>query len=404
MEAATAQQTKQEVQTSNPPSEVSVAPRQPPEEPTEVETSAAPVSGEASSTKTTQEVVSAEPPAKVEEAASATEVSTSEQPQAIEAGQDDTGPSASRGVAPVTPPKASEPRKALYKGYTEEEWEEWRQAQNQPVRRTYKQKWKSNEELEAQRRRPGKREREALRQQGPAVPVPRETPKWPPPPPPSPRRAVKREQIIQSENPPGEGADNAARSSRSENPPAEVADSGARSSQNENPQSEVPGQAKEEKAKAEEEPKPAPAKAPKVQGAKSSASYEYSYEEEETEVLEVRGKANSPAKTWIGELPTALAVGKPEAEQRLVLLKKGSYRAVYCHPTDKNLLWKVGDHGDEEKWMKLYGDFTMPKLHKRIPLRLVLEKSRFTPAETSVPLRWKDAKPCQHCCQSICCA
>ena len=231
MEAAAAQQTKQEVQTSNPPSEVSVAPRQPPEEPTEVETSAAPVSGEASSTKTTQEVVSAEPPAKVEEAASATEVSTYEQPQAIEAGQEDTGPSASRGVAPVTPPKASEPRKALCKGYTEEEWEEWRQAQNQPVRRTYKQKWKSNEELEAQRRRPGKREREALRQQGPAVPVPRETPKWPPPPPPSPRRAVKREQIIQSENPPGEGADNAARSSRSENPPAEVADSGARSSQ-----------------------------------------------------------------------------------------------------------------------------------------------------------------------------
>ena len=63
MEAATAQQTKQEVQTSNPPSEVSVAPRQPPEEPTEVETSAAPVSGEASSTKTTQEVVGGvEPP------------------------------------------------------------------------------------------------------------------------------------------------------------------------------------------------------------------------------------------------------------------------------------------------------------------------------------------------------
>ena len=168
--------------------------------------------------------------------------------------KEDAGPTASRGVAPVTPPKASEPRKALYKGYTEEEWEEWRQAQNQPVRRTYKQKWKSNEELEAQRRRPGKREREALRQQGPAVPVPRETPKWPPPPPPSPRRAVKREQTIQSENPPGEEADNAARSSRGENPPAEVADSGARSSQSENPQSEVQGQAKEEKAKAEEEP------------------------------------------------------------------------------------------------------------------------------------------------------
>ena len=49
-------------------------------------------------------------------------------------------------------------------------------------------------------------------------------------------------------------------------------------------------------------------------------------------MLEVRGKANSPAKTWVGELPTALAIGKPEEEQRLVLLKKGSYRAVYCHP------------------------------------------------------------------------
>ena len=125
---------------------------------------------------------------------------------------------------------------------------------------------------------------------------------------------------------------NVARSSQSENPPGEVADSGARSSQSENPQGEVPGQAKEEKPKAEEEPQPAQAKAPKVQGAKSSASYEYSYEEEEAEVLEVRGKANSPAKTWVGELPTALAIGKPE---RLVLLKKGSYRAVYCHPTDK---------------------------------------------------------------------
>ena len=67
-----------------------------------------------------------------------------------------------------------------------------------------------------------------------------------------------------------------------------------------------PGQAKEEKPQAEEEPQPAQAKAPKVQGAKSSASDEYSYEEEEAEVLEVRGKANSPAKTWVGELPTAL--------------------------------------------------------------------------------------------------
>ena len=320
---------------------------QPPEEPTEVETSAAPVPGADVSTKTTQEMVSPEPPAAAKEAASGTEVATSEQPQKNEAGQEDTGPSASRGSAPVTPPKASEPRKPLYKGYTEEEWEEWRQAQNQPVRRTYKQKWKSNEELEAQRRRPGKREREALRQQGPAVPSPRETPKWPPPQPPSPRRAVKREQITQSENPPGEVSANVARSSQSENPPGEVADSGARSSQRENPQGEVPGQAKEEKPQAEEEPQPAQAKAPKVQGAKSSASDEYSYEEEEAEVLEVRGKANSPAKTWVGELPTALAIGKPEEEQRLVLLKKGSYRAVYCHPTDKNLLWKVGDHGDE---------------------------------------------------------
>ena len=143
---------------------------QPPEEPTEVETSAAPVPGAAVSTKTTQEMVSPEPPAAAKEAASGTEVATSEQPQENVAGQEDTGPSASRGSAPVTPPKASEPRKPLYKGYTEEEWEEWRQAQNQPVRRTYKQKWKSNEELEAQRRRPGKRERETLRQQGPAAP------------------------------------------------------------------------------------------------------------------------------------------------------------------------------------------------------------------------------------------
>ena len=368
MEAAAAQQAKQEeVSTSNPPTEVRAEPlqpqgastevltseasrppnevramgEQPPEETTEVETSESPLTGAAVSAKTTQEVVSAEPTTEAKAAA---------------------GPSGSHSSAPITPPKASKPRKALYKGYTDEEWEEWRQAQNQPVRRTYKQKWKTNEELEAQRRRPGKREREALRQQGPAVTSQREAPRMPPPPPPSPRRAVKSEQESQSSN-----------------PQDEVSASGARASQSGKPQSEVPGRTKEEKKTEEEEPAPAPAKTAKVQEAKSSASYEYSYEEEEAEALEVRGKANSPAKTWIGELPTALAVGKPEEEQRLVLLKKGSYRAVYCHPTDKNLLWKVGDHGDEEKWMKLYGDFTMPKLHKRIPLRLVLEKGRFTP-------------------------
>ena len=305
---------------------------QPPEEPTEVETSAAPVPGAAVSTKPLKKWCHQSPQLQPKRQASGTEVATSEQPQKNEAGQEDTGPSASRGSAPVTPPKASEPRKPLYKGYTEEEWEEWRQAQNQPVRRTYKQKWKSNEELEAQRRRPGKREREALRQQGPAVPSPRETPKWPPPPPPSPRRAVKREQITQSENPPGEVSANVARSSQSENPPGEVADSGARSSQSENPQGEVPGQAKEEKPKAEEEPQPAQAKAPKVQGAKSSASYEYSYEEEEAEVLEVRGKANSPAKTWVGELPTALAIGKPEEEQRLVSSQEGQLQSCVLPP------------------------------------------------------------------------
>ena len=380
MEAAATQQAKQEeVPTSNPPTEVRAAPlqpqgastevltseassypnevmaraEQPQEETTEVETSKAPLTG-ANDAKTTQEVVQAEPTTAAKEKA---------------------GPSGSHSSAPITPPKASEPRKALYKGYTDEEWEEWRQAQNQPVRRTYKQKWKTNEELEAQRRRPGKREREALRQQGPAAIPKREAPRMPPPPPPSPRRAVKSEQESQSSN-----------------PQDEVAASGARASQSEKPQSEVPRGSNKEKKTEEEEPAPAPAKTAKVQEAKSSASYEYSYEEEETEVVEVRGRANSPAKTWIGELPTALAAGKPEVEQRLVLLKRGSYRAVYCHPTDKNLLWKVGDHGDEEKWMKLYGDFTMPKLHKRIPLRLVLEKSRFTPAENLCALEVERCK------------
>ena len=72
---------------------------QPPEEPTEVETSAAPVPGADVSTKTTQEMVSPEPPAAAKEAASRTEVATSEQPQKNEAGQEDTGPSASRGSA-----------------------------------------------------------------------------------------------------------------------------------------------------------------------------------------------------------------------------------------------------------------------------------------------------------------
>ena len=169
MEAAATQQAKQEeVPTSNPPTEVRAAPlqpqgastevltseassppnevmamaEQPQEETTEVETSEAPLTG-ANDAKTTQEVVQAEP---------------------TTAAKEEAGPSGSHSSAPITPPKASEPRKALYKGYTDEEWEEWRQAQNQPVRRTYKQKWKTNEELEAQRRRPGKREREALRQ------------------------------------------------------------------------------------------------------------------------------------------------------------------------------------------------------------------------------------------------
>ena len=76
---------------------------------------------------------------------------------------------------------------------------------------------------------------------------------------------------------------------------------------------------------------------------------------------------------------TALAIGKPEEEQRLVLLKKGSYRAVYCHPTDKNLLWKVGDPWGRGEMAEAVRGFHYAQIAQAHPLKLVMEKGRFTP-------------------------
>ena len=71
-------------------------------------------------------------------------------------------------------------------------------------------------------------------------------------------------------------------------------------------------------------------------------------------IVVLKGKANSPAKTFIGEMPAVLNLETPNSNDRVTLLKKGSYRAVYQHPTDRKLVWKVGDHGEEAAWLRLY--------------------------------------------------
>ena len=65
---------------------------------------------------------------------------------------------------PVTPPKAapSESNPSTYRGYTQAEWDAWySRGQPSTYRRTRRQQSKTDEELLAQRKRPGKREREA---------------------------------------------------------------------------------------------------------------------------------------------------------------------------------------------------------------------------------------------------
>ena len=82
---------------------------------------------------------------------------------------------------PVTPPKSapSESNPSTYRGYTQAEWDAWySRGQPSTYRRTQRQQSKTDEELLAQRKRPGKREREAqkgrsLRMEGSASKKPR---------------------------------------------------------------------------------------------------------------------------------------------------------------------------------------------------------------------------------------
>ena len=63
----------------------------------------------------------------------------------------------------------------------------------------------------------------------------------------------------------------------------------------------------------------------------TSESYYSSDDEksEEEEEVVLKGKANSPAKTFLGEMP-ALTLDSSKEKERIPLLSKGSYRAVFC--------------------------------------------------------------------------
>ena len=81
----------------------------------------------------------------------------------------------------------------------------------------------------------------------------------------------------------------------------------------------------------------------------TSASYYSSDDEksEEEEEVVLKGKANSPAKTFLGEMPALLTLDSSKEKERIPLLSKGSYRAVFAHPVNEGLVWKVGDHSWE---------------------------------------------------------
>ena len=113
----------------------------------------------------------------------------------------------------------------------------------------------------------------------------------------------------------------------------------------------------------------------------TSASY-YSSDDEKSEEEEVvlKGKANSPAKTFLGEMPALLTLDSSKEKERIPLLSKGSYRAVFAHPVNEGLVWKVGDHSEEAAWLRLYGSYVMPKLFRKIPVRVKLANSKFPEA------------------------
>ena len=208
-------------------------------------------------------------------------------------------------------------------------------------RRTNRQWKKSDEDLIAQRKRPGKREREAMKRKeeasnsnNPIRLVEAPMVRQPPPPPQSPRNKTS-EEVQQPK-----------------------------------PREEV-------KQAAVEEEKAAPPKVAKTEELQSSSYYSSEEQSEEEQEVVLKGKANSPAKTFIGEMPSVLNLETPKSDDRVGLLKKGSYRAVYQHPTDQKLVWKVADHGEEAAWLRLYGGYTMPKLGKKIPVRVKLTNSKF---------------------------
>ena len=110
-------------------------------EPTEVRTSAKPLEEVQQESRDNQEVTT--PGDKAQE-----EVGTSK--GASSSGQENPGQA---GV---------EPEQGDYWRYSQEEWQQW-EKEKQAYRRTYRQWRKTDEDLCAQRRRPGKREREALK-------------------------------------------------------------------------------------------------------------------------------------------------------------------------------------------------------------------------------------------------
>ena len=205
---------------------------------------------------------------------------------------------------------------------------------------------KSDEDLYAQRRRPGKREREALKRKAepssqwrPVKLVEAQPSRLPPPPPQSPR-AKTSEEVQPNE--------------------AKLDD----------------GQEKEDENKASQKV------AKREKEVETSASYYSSDDEksEEEEEVVLKGKANSPAKTFLGEMPALLTLDSSKEKERIPLLSKGSYRAVFAHPVNEGLVWKVGDHSEEAAWLRLYGSYVMPKLFRKIPVRVKLANSKFPEA------------------------
>ena len=293
-------------------------------DPTEVRTSAKPLEVVKQESRDNQAVIT--PGKKAQE-----EVGTSK--GASSSGQENPGQT---GV---------EPEQGEYWQYSQEEWEQW-EKEKQAYRRTHRQWRKSDEDLYAQRRRPGKREREALKRKAepssqwrPVKLVEAQPSRLPPPPPQSPR-AKTSEEVQPNE--------------------AKLDD----------------GQEKEDENKASQKV------AKREKEVETSASYYSSDDEksEEEEEVVLKGKANSPAKTFLGEMPALLTLDSSKEKERIPLLSKGSYRAVFAHPVNEGLVWKVGDHSEEAAWLRLYGSYVMPKLFRKIPVRVKLANSKFPEA------------------------